>query len=102
MGKFSDAITAIATRLDAMDKEIKEVKEAKADEVAMELLAHKTPRSSIEAMIANRAIGSPEAMVRKNSSLAKSEPKIPDDQTKEQPTGIPFLDRLITTTAKAD
>ncbi len=97
MGALSAQISELSQKFDAVSAEVKALKESDESKIAEK--ASKTPAASIGALLAQRAIGNPDARVDGRSSLAQSKPK-ETEAAPESSTGISFLDKIIASNHK--
>ena len=84
-------IEVVSERLSALESTVKELKETDDEKVAK--AAWNVPTASLGALLSQRVVGKPEAVVDGRSSLAKSKPK--EAATVKSHFGIPFIDQLV-------
>ena len=82
----------LSDQIEAMGKEVKELK--KSEDERMKELVKVTPAASLYDRIGS-VIGSPEAVVHGNSSLAKAGPAEAPATGKDGPTMVPWLNEMI-------
>ena len=105
-GVFSDALAPVLqavsdlqSRMGGIESEVKELKVSDDEKVAK--AAQMTPAASLQALIAQNILGSPDAQLDGRSALAKSKPKEAAAPT-NQVTGVSFVDNLIANTQKQE
>jgi transcriptional regulator with XRE-family HTH domain len=105
-GVFSDALAPVMqavsdlqSRMGGIESEVKELKVSDDEKIAK--AAQMTPAASLQALIAQNILGSPDAQLDGRSALAKSKPKEAAAPT-DQVTGVSFVDNLIANTQKQE